>query len=265
MINHILVAHDLRDTADLALRRAAQLAKQHGARLTLLHVSPENNPSQATQDQIHQALDTSLTRFAPAGSELRLRNGRPADVILYEIQELGADLLILGSHHQRHEFFPGTTLDRIAQRCPIPLLVVAREDDTPYRRALAALDFSLCACHAFNHAYHLLSTEADLHAVHVFDSGKGSPKQLQAELDTQRALIAQLLRDETQDLPPGPTLSHAVEPGTLPRTLQDAIRNRQAELLVLGTHGRGTLANALLGDLVQHFLNKAPCDVLVVH
>ena len=38
MTEHILIAHDLRSTADLALRRAAQLARQHGAKLTLLHV-----------------------------------------------------------------------------------------------------------------------------------------------------------------------------------------------------------------------------------
>ena len=95
MINHILVAHDLRDTADLALRRAAQLARQHSARLTLLHVSPENNPSQATQDQIHQALDTSLTRFAPPGSELRLRSGRPADVMVMK----DGSLLVSDDHN----------------------------------------------------------------------------------------------------------------------------------------------------------------------
>jgi len=264
MMKHILIAHDLRDTADLALRRAAQLARQHNSRLTMLYVSPPHQ-TPAELDAAQQALDLSLTRYAPTGTELRLCNGRPADVILAQVDELQADLLVLGSHHQRHDLFSGTTLDRIAQRCPIPLLLAARDDANPYQRALAALDFSLCACHAFNHAYLMLPTSAELHAVHVFDAGKSSPRHLEAELATQRALIAQLLKDETQGLPEGPQLSHEVEPGTLPRTLQDAVRNRQAELLVLGSHGRGTLANALLGDLVQHFLHKAPCDVLVVH
>src|SRR5690606_42047611 len=42
MVQHILIAHDLSPEADLALRRAAQLARQTGARLSLLHVLAEH-------------------------------------------------------------------------------------------------------------------------------------------------------------------------------------------------------------------------------
>lgn len=38
MIRHLLVAHDLTPEADVALARAAQLARQHDARVSLLHV-----------------------------------------------------------------------------------------------------------------------------------------------------------------------------------------------------------------------------------
>ena len=41
----ILVAHDLSPDADLALQRAVQLARQTGARLSLLHVLDERDPS----------------------------------------------------------------------------------------------------------------------------------------------------------------------------------------------------------------------------
>ena len=71
MTEHILIAHDLRSTADLALRRAAQLARQHGAKLTLLHVF-DPKLDHAERERIEQALDRSLTEFAPPGSQLRL-------------------------------------------------------------------------------------------------------------------------------------------------------------------------------------------------
>lgn len=263
MIRHILIAHDLRSTADLALRRATQLARQHNARLTLLHVL-DNRLGQADQDKVQQQLDDSLTQFAPPGSELKLCQGKPADAVLEQVQLLGADLLVLGAHHQRHEFFSGTTLDRIARRCPVPLLLVARDENTPYHSAVSALDFSLCACTALNQACRMLPGEAKVHALHVFEPAKNQASS-EAQLLTQRALIDQLIQDETQLLPEGsPSLSHEVRQGSIQRGLQEYISVNQPQLLVLGCHGRSALSQALLGSLAQHFLHKAPCDIFVV-
>ncbi|WPC05599.1 universal stress protein [Pseudomonas benzenivorans] len=264
MFSHILIAHDLRDTADLALCRAAQLARQHNARLTLLHVL-DPGLSGPQQDQAQQSLDSSLTRYAPPGSELRLCSGKPSEAVLQQLQALECDLLVLGAHHQRHDFFSGTSLDRIARQCPVPLLLVARNDFQPYQRALAAIDFSLCACSALGQAYRLLPSSAGLHALHVFEADKGTPQQVEAQLQIQQALIDQLLEDESRNLPSdGPSLSHEVIQGGILRCLQEQLKARRSELLVLGSHGRSALSQALLGSLAQHFLHRAPCDIFVV-
>lgn len=223
MFTNILIAHDLRDTADMALCRATQLAQQHNAKLTVLHVL---DPTQSSQEheKAHQSLDRSLTRFAPPGSELRLIGGKPSEVVLQQVQELACDLLVLGAHHQRHDFFSGTSLDRIARNCSVPLLLVARNDAKPYQRALAAIDFSLCACSALEQAYRLLPAQAELHALHVFEPDKGTAKQVEAQLQIQRALIDQLMLDEAQSLPAnGPTLTHSVQQGGILRKLQEQI------------------------------------------
>lgn len=264
MFQHILIAHDLRDTADMALARAAQLARQHGARLTLLHVF---DPSQSSeqQEKARQALDRSLTQLAPSGTELRMLSGKPSDVVLQQVQDSGCDLLVLGGHQQRHDLFSGTSLDHIARRCSVPLLLVARNDFNAYQRALAAIDFSLCACSALGHAYRLLPDAAQLHALHVFEPDKGTPREVEQQLQIQQALVDQLLEDETRNLPPeGPALSHEVLQGGILRSLQEQIKTRRSDLLVLGSHGRSALSQALLGSLAQHFLHKAPCDVFVV-
>lgn len=264
MLTHILIAHDLRDTADMALCRATQLAQQHNAKLTILHVL---DPTQSSQEheQAHQTLDRSLTRYAPPGSELRLISGKPSETVLQQVDELGCDLLVLGAHHQRHDFFSGTSLDRIARNCRVPLLLVARSEFQPYQRALAAIDFSLCACSALEQAYRLLPETAELHALHVFEPDKGTPQQVEAQLQIQCALIDQLMRDEAQILPAtGPNLTHSVRQGGILRSLQEQLKSRHSELLVLGSHGRSALSQALLGSLAQHFLHKAPCDIFVV-
>lgn len=264
MFKHILIAHDLRGTADLALRRAAQLAQQHYARLSVLHVL-DPAASEQTHDQSRQVLDASISQYAPPGSALHLRCGKPSEVVLQHLQESDYDLLVLGGHLERHEFFSGTSLDRIARSCPVPLLLVAHPSSGPYRQAVAAIDFSLCACSALAGAHGLLPQGAELHAVHVFEPDKGSREQVDNQLQIQQALIDQLLTDEAQKLPAaGPTISHAVHQGGILRCLQEQLRARGSDLLVLGSHGRGALSQALLGSLAQHFLHKAPCDVFVV-
>jgi nucleotide-binding universal stress UspA family protein len=40
---------------------------------------------------------------------------------------------------------------------------------------------------------------------------------------------------------------------------------RNADLIVIGGHERGLLANLLHGGVDEHVTRKAPCDVLVVH
>ncbi len=264
MFSHILIAHDLRDTADMALCRASQLARQHNAKLTILHVL-DSSTTDKQQDEAEQTLDRSVTRFAPAGSRLILKRGKPSEVVLAQLDELECDLLVLGAHHQRHDFFSGTSLDRIARHCPVPLLLVARDNYQPYTQALAAIDFSLCACNALRRAFRLLPPGAELHAIHVFEADKGTAKQAEAQLQIQQQLIAQLLEDEAKELPAeGPRISHAVLQGGILRNLQEQQKTRNSELLVLGSHGRSALSQALLGSLAQHFLHRAPCDVFVV-
>lgn len=263
MVKHILVAHDLRSTADLALRRATQLAAQHHASLTLLHVA-NSQLSSRELEVVQQALETSLNQYAPPGSQLLVLTGHPAEEVLDQVEQQGADLLVLGAQQHRHPLFPGTTLDRIARHCSIPLLLVTNDDDRPYPSALVALDFSIWACSALALAYRLLPAKATLHALNVFDPEKHANGDAETELAIQRQLVATLLQDEQQRLPKhGPHLTHEVLVGSMPHSLQEQIHLRQPQLLVLGNRGRGAVASALLGDLVQHFLHKAPCDVLV--
>jgi nucleotide-binding universal stress UspA family protein len=44
----------------------------------------------------------------------------------------------------------------------------------------------------------------------------------------------------------------------------DAVRHLGADLVVIGTHGRGRLAAAVIGSVAQSVVRTAPCPVIVV-
>ena len=80
MTGHILIAHDLRDTADLALRRAAQLARQHDAKLTLLHVfDPRlDQAPEVERAAVNRRVQSLVDRHRLAGQGRLIRGGLAA-------------------------------------------------------------------------------------------------------------------------------------------------------------------------------------------
>lgn len=55
-----------------------------------------------------------------------------------------------------------------------------------------------------------------------------------------------------------------VLPGDPREVLVDTVRAENAELLVVGSHGRTGIPKLLLGSVASHVVAHAPCDVLVV-
>lgn len=270
LFTHILIAHDLSHEADVALRRAAQLATQYQAKLTLLHVAEGQQSSSAVASlraAAEQVLGERLATYCHGNAEVRLEAGKPNEVIHQILGEGDVDLLVLGAHHKgRPELFTGTNLDRLARQSPVPVLLAVNEDDSPYQQGIVALDSSLCSCNALRHAYSLLPASGHLQAVNIFTlSGRLAKKEAEERLTMQQQLIGQLLDDEAGTLPrPGPQLEHLVVAGTLSASLDEVIAKRQPQLLAIGRHNRGVLAQTLLSSLAQHYLTKPPCDVLVV-
>ena len=122
LFTHILIAHDLSHEADVALRRAAQLATQYQAKLTLLHVAEGQQSSSAVASlrvAAEQVLGERLATYCHSNAEVRLEAGKPNEVIHQILGEGDVDLLVLGAHHKgRPELFTGTNLDRLARQSP---------------------------------------------------------------------------------------------------------------------------------------------------
>ncbi|MCF7201360.1 universal stress protein [Pseudomonas oligotrophica] len=260
MVQHILVAHDLSAEADLALRRAAQLAQQCQARLSLVHVRQQAGDEQAAG----APLQARLEALGLADSRLWLRQGPTVETLLGLADGLEADLLVLGRHHRQSPAgFAGTTLEQLLLAARIPLLLVVHPAVEPYRRALAALDFSPCASRALQAAWRLLATDGRLLALNVEEMAEvhGADPAAQA---LQAELFGQLIADLRAELPGDQArLDLGLRQGERLNCLEAAIAELQPQLLALGSHSRSELSHALLGSLTRYFFDHPPCDVLV--
>lgn len=259
MIQHILVAHDLSSEADVALRRGAQLARQDGARLSLLHVLDEVDEALALAQ-----LQARLDELGLADLQPWIRRGRVAEEVITQACGLEADLLVLGRHRrQSAEGFAGTTLERILLNAPAPLLLAVHPVSSPYTRALAALDFSPCASRALQHAWRLLPAGSRLRALNIDEVAEiHAPDE--AEPTLQGELFGQLIEEIQAELDAREVkLETRLRQGERSNCLDAELREWRPQLLALGGHSRGEMSSALLGSLTRQYLEQPPCDILI--
>lgn len=263
----ILVAHDLSVEADVAVRRAAQLAAEHDAEVSLLHVVDAATPAHLL-GKTRQAAETALRDSADAAGlqrcELLIGEGPVATVIASTAEELRADLLVTGAHHpQLLERFDGTTLEQILRCCRVPALLALDVQLKPYRRVLSALDFSVAACNAWRSACRWLPEESELLALHAYDVGTDD-RRVRERLEEQRGLLEQVMLDEGAQVGAAlPRLECQVSSLSIRELLDQSLADFRPQLLVLGSRGRAALQQALLGSTARYYLRRPPCDLLV--
>ena len=125
--------------------------------------------------------------------------------------------------------------------------------------AEAALEYALGLAQTFGASVHLLHVVDDPFAAGVWSSGLGA-----AEI---AGLQATLVRDAEQRLertvPPTTTgVTSEVRIGPPPRQIVDVARERDIDLIVMGTHGRTGLAHIVMGSVAERVVRLAPCPVL---
>jgi nucleotide-binding universal stress UspA family protein len=152
-IRTILYATDLGSHERETFCHAAGLAQQFGARIYIVHaLEPigefahsllDNYLSAEAQANLHQEgfakvreqLQARLSSFCAdelqakaeeAAFEIRLIEGRPAQVILDEAKRIGADLIVLGSHGKSalDEMLMGSVAHKVTMKSSVPVLLV---------------------------------------------------------------------------------------------------------------------------------------------
>ena len=284
----ILVASDFSFDAHRAARRAALLAREHGATLRLLHVLHPDAAARAAQQRrrppvdldqrlsldAHRSLD-SLAEDVTAPDltvEREMRSGVVLDEILAAADQ--ADMLVLGPRGLRpiHELILGTAAERLLNKSRRPMLVVKREPAAQYRRVLVPVDFSDHSLTTVRFA-RLLVPNAELCLFHAFESvaegtlrTAGVSEENIAQYGTQdeseaREEMEKLIADlGPMSLPPLPV----VQRGDPRVQISATAESYAADLIVIGKHGRSRLAEYFLGGATRVTLARALCDVAVV-
>lgn len=138
------------------------------------------------------------------------------------------------------------------------------------KKILCPIDHSECSYLALKHAISLaLKDEAKLYLMHVIDIRlydteiyKFSPYNItEINLDKIREDLIKSLPEGTSDVLEVETI---VVKGIPFQEINNAATAVDADLIVIGTHGRTGLSHAVMGSVAEKVVRKAPCPVLTV-
>ena len=288
-INCIVAATDFSTIGDAAVMRGAQIAKQIGKALHLLHVVhpleiyPElmltfdthvkdyERLKQANGIESLDALATKIRSEFSIDVTTASRIGRPHTQIIEYVKGVSADLLIVGYRRERNllDAVLGSTAIRILSAAPCAVLMVSDVNVTPYRQVIASVDLSLISFDIVA-AASVIAPTAQIEMLHVFDLKQEilsrevgtSEEQIQKYRESSLQHIDSELNKLKQKLE-GKHITSKVVNGYLPETICSRVETANADLIVLGKQGKTNLQEFVLGSVSKTVASMVECDVLL--
>jgi nucleotide-binding universal stress UspA family protein len=291
-IERVLCPIDFSDISHHALAHAAAMARWHGAQLTLLHVFPYlpamDLPPFPLEDVDRANILAKMREFAAivprdVDIDCQLAEGQPVhEAISRHAATTRADMLVMGTHGRSgfRRAFLGSVTEKVIRQATCPTLVVPPRvgdvaPDTPvqFRRILCPTDFLASSLKAFEYALSL-AEEADaeltlLHVVEMLAAVGQEPPVADDQFARLRGATIVEARRRLNELIPDDvraycTVDALVVEGRAYKEILCQAKEKRADLIVMGVHGRGAIDLLLFGSTTHHVLRASTCPVLIV-
>ena len=286
-LRNVLVGTDLSVDSLSAVRQGARVAALCHADLHVLHVVRDEAAFELKQvmGAASPAVDEDLTRDAESqvralleeeeietAVSVRVVRGNPIQQIVATIEEVKADLLVVGASGASGKRTFGSTAVRCVRKAPTKVLVVPAGSDGPFSKTLACVDFSALSPMVMMQAArvgHLDGSEVT--AIHCYqmpwDQARWGPSpgnDLELEEDFRRVLQGRFEHELLPHAHGHPVQLHARPHGNFGDGIVEYAKFTGSDLVVLGTSGRTALAYMLLGTTAEKVMRSVGCAVLAV-
>jgi nucleotide-binding universal stress UspA family protein len=278
----ILLAIDGRPGNVSACQVASKLAARVGAEVRVLGVL-EPLPSasfdvpvpvapeviDAMRTELQERVTAQVTAASPQGSTwpIEIREGSPPVAIAIRGRELGARAIVLGlgRHNLAHRLLGSETALRVLRLADVPMLAVQDQGAITPGRAVVGVDFSPASVRSAQITLSLFPDLIEIDLVHVappvgpavvatpWESAYG------VELSDAWPRFVEAIR-----APSSVVLQTFTLKGYPAEALVARAAEVEADLVVVGSHGRGFISRLILGSVATGVLRTAHANVLAV-
>jgi universal stress protein E len=277
----ILYLFDEEPAAVPAFRRAVDLARRNGARLTVAHCLHGEERSDAWTAKLQALVADEAAGVATA---IRVLDGDPAVAAIRAVLRDGHDL-VMKTGVEEHGWLAHLRVsvdERLLRECPCPVWIDRPHEGETYARILAAVD---------PHNEHAPDLEpnivalavslaeienAELHIAHAWRLEGEKRMRGRAFTDAARHEIDDMVAEERASheralgrlLAPyrgGPVELHVhLEKGEPQVVIPALVERLGIDLIVMGTVARTGIGALLMGNTAEGILSQVRCSVLAV-
>lgn len=288
----VFCAVDFSATASLALAHASRLARDHRAELVLGHVVESLPVVSYPILMVPMEAELELREFAGARlAELAetvrktgltvstcLDNGPPGPQLIEMAEGAKANVIVIGTRGLTgfEHLVLGSTAEYVVRCSQCPVLTVHPEDDSPQDRIeLVIVPTNLQSnagdvVDAFTRVFEgvdrprVLLAFADPTPPYL-EPFKHETLEKWGQLDLRKEGIEAKMAPIVAKLESaGFEVDTEILDGGPAQAITQLARERDADMIVMGTHGRSVLANMLVGRTAQRIVQHAPCLVLTI-
>jgi nucleotide-binding universal stress UspA family protein len=269
----IVLATDLSCRCDRALDRAVQVTKEWDGHLTAVTVVEDGHRDGFPPERRIERAERHLQKDASMERDfsVRVRAGDVTEQLLAVVSETEAELIVTGVARNQllRAVILGSVVNKLLQRSPVPILVVRNRARGGYRRVVVAGDLSDLSFYLLQVAL-LYFPEAKIDFLHAFETPYLGLANTDREIGIAQARAnaqEETLRfREKLEIPPDQRerINIVCDHGAPVAVLHDFLEKSNADLVIIGNHGRNVLFEVLIGSTATQILQDVDCDVLVV-
>lgn len=277
----IVVGVDDSPAAAGAAAIGERLATLAGVRCQLVHAvrdawaplaAVSATPDVAEMQKLQQAVSREVVKRTLKGAvadrlltDIDLQFGPAAVVLRQVVEDQRPGLLVLGGKHHTalERWLGGSTSLHVVRTAEIPVLITAGAP-VALRRVLVAADLSKAAGPTVRLAERFARlVGAELRVLTVFEPLPSLPGLIPWEPNEYYALAQETLERDVWPLVRTAGVEKLIRHGEVVETLLRESTDWKADVLVVGSHGKGWSQRVLLGSVTERLINHLPTSLLV--
>lgn len=280
MFDNILVPTDGSDNAEAAIDHATRWAEAFDATVHGLYVVNVSYAADfegganfgsilpALEEEGAAALEVVESRCSAAGVDVTTEqaDGRPAREISTYAMENDVDLVVMGTHGRSgvSRLLLGSVTESVIRHCDNTVLTVpaGAPDIENYSDLLLATDGSEDATYALETAIDIGSAfESTIHGIYVIDSSFTKNQMIDQILEEEGEKALATVEENADEA--NLEFTGELREGKPHATIDEYATERDADLVVMGSHGKGTLERTVLGSVTERTIRTAERPVLI--
>jgi hypothetical protein len=266
-LEKLLLSTDGSEFSEDAVRESINLAKTCGSKLYTVSVIEVNPEFMALAPQIVEKfeketrvhLESIKTRASKEGVDCEIiahEGEEPFQYIVDEAAKKQVEMIIMGRHGRTglKKLMMGSVTAKVIGHAPCKVLIVPKAAKVTYKNIIIATDGSKYSEAASREAISIAKrTRSDLIVLSVASKN--------ANLPAAKKSVDKIKENAERE---GIKVKTLTPRGTPYEVIVKTAKEKDADVIVVGSHGRTGIERLLMGSVTERVIGHAECPVLVV-